>query len=199
MFSENKTKKYKAFSLMEMIIAIFIFSLIMTTVTTVFVKMANVRKKAKFIQKDVEDARFAMEQMAKTLRTSTVFAVNVTNTAITSAYDHSQGKCFGYQRVNSGTSVNKLQIKTGNGIKDVTTKKITGCNNWSAWTDMSEANVRSLNFDVIKSDGESVPPKVGKVTIAMRICYDNKCTGANKTDEARIQTTVSLRDYWELE
>jgi len=180
--------KYKGFSLIEMIIAIFIFSLVMTTVTTIFVRVASARKKAKSIQRDLDDARFAMEQMAKIFRTSTIIGTpTATNIAV---FDNSQGSCVQYQK----SATNKLQYRTGAGVKNGTTGVVESCNFSSAYADISGGNVSSLNFDTIKTD--NIAKKVGKITIAMKICYNNNC-GVDG-DEVMVQTTVSLRDYWGL-
>ncbi|PJA87728.1 MAG: hypothetical protein CO140_02745, partial [Candidatus Moranbacteria bacterium CG_4_9_14_3_um_filter_40_7] len=60
----------KGFTLIEMMIAIFIFSLMMIAVTEIFSSSFGGYGNARNIQKDLEDAQFVMGQIAKTLRTS---------------------------------------------------------------------------------------------------------------------------------
>ena len=186
---ENKKSKYAGFSLMEMIVAIFVFSIVMTTVMAVFVNVSTSRKKIKAIQKDVEDARFGMEIMAKTLRMSSIVRCNgaitcdgtpVDNLQI---FDYSQNSCIKYRL---DTLNKKLQSGTAVAADRTACEGATV----STFSDMTGGNVSSLNFAAIKSDNT----KFGKVTIAMKVCYKGICSG-NSGDEANIQTTVSLRDY----
>jgi len=187
---ENKKSKYAGFSLMEMIVAIFVFSIVMTTVMAVFVNVSTSRKKIKAIQKDVEDARFGMELMAKSLRMSSVVKCDETSTCDGSltyelrVFDYSQGKCVRYKL----DTFNHLQSSaiSATGLADCDSK-VDGDFTFS---NMTGGNVSSLNFAAIKSDNT----KFGKVTIAMKVCYKGICSG-NSGDEANIQTTVSLRDY----
>ncbi|MDP1620561.1 MAG: prepilin-type N-terminal cleavage/methylation domain-containing protein [Candidatus Moranbacteria bacterium] len=196
MFSKNGKNKYKGFSLMEMVVAIFVFSLVMTTATAVFIKVASARKKVKTIQKDVEDARFAMEQMAKTLRTSTIMYVKplagVSHSQDIQVYDNSQGRCVEYRISNQ-----KIQSRTGASSDSNDDGKVDSCSFVNVpFGDMVGANVGDLKFDVVKSDGSA--NKIGKVTISAQICYGGSTTCAGSSDMVRIQTTVSLRDYWEV-
>ncbi|MFA7209735.1 MAG: prepilin-type N-terminal cleavage/methylation domain-containing protein [Parcubacteria group bacterium] len=193
---ENKRNKYKGFSLMEMVVAIFVFSLVMTTATAIFVKVAGARKKTKAIQKDVEDVRFVMEQMAKTLRTSTVMYVKpiagVSHSQDIQVYDNSQGRCIEYRIYDQ-----KIQSRTGTSSDSNGDGKVDGCSFVNVpFGDMVGANVGDLKFDVIKSD--SLTNKIGKVTISAQVCYGGSTTCAGSSDVVRIQTTVSLRDYWEV-
>jgi hypothetical protein len=140
----------------------------------------------------VEDVRFAMEQMAKTLRTSTVWTPETSSQTI-SVYDHSQLQCFQYQ-----ISADKLQSKSG--VAQVNANnEVISCNNTGTWADMSGASVSDLRFAITQTTNgiPTPPPVVGKVTIMMKVCYNNVCTGS-AGDQAIIQTTVSLRDYEDL-
>lgn len=177
--------KYLGFSLVEMIIAIFVFSVIMTTVTATFVSVINTRKKVKAVQQDVEDARFAMELMAKTLRTSHVVSPTLPSTVSDiKVFDYSQSKCIEYRLAG-----NKLQSGEATAVDEVACATATP----GPFSDMTSGYLNNLSLDVIPSSGTTR----GKVTIAMKICYNLTCSGAN-SDAVNIQTTVSLRDYEEV-
>lgn len=171
------------FSLVEMIVAIFIFSLIMTVVTSVFVQVFNARKKSKEIQMNIEDARYAMELMAKTLRMSSV--KNYGNDFIV-IYDYSQGKCIRYYR----DSDSKLKMIAA------PEEEASACNdpNGTPQT-MMNAELGNLLLDIVETDGATANT-MGKVTIAMTICAGG--VSSCETMET-IQTTVSLRDYGNLD
>ncbi len=193
MFTKNK-KNYAGFSLMEMIVAIFVFSIVMTTVMAVFVNVSTSRKKIKAIQKDVEDARFGMELMAKSLRMSSVVKCDegasvcdgLSTTHELRVFDYSQDKCVRYRLDTINHNHLQSSAISATGLADCDSK-VDGDFTFS---NMTGGNVGSLNFAAINSD----TTKFGKVTIAMKVCYKGQCTG-NSGDTANIQTTVSLRDY----
>lgn len=170
---------------MEMIVAIFVFSLVMTTVTATFVSVINSRKKVKAIQQDMEDARYAMELMAKSLRTSSVTSSDSADIRI---YDYSQGKCIEYK---FDSASNKLQ--SGSGTPTDPDDAIGTCN-YGTLSNLTNGNISDVHFVAAKSVGGA---KVGKVTIALKVCYNDICSGSGG-DTAMIQTTVSLRDYQEV-
>jgi len=187
---ENRQINRKGFSLMEMIIAIFVFSLIMVAVVGTFVSVVSVRNKVKAVQQDIENARFSMEQMSKTLRTSSVLsfspATNPTNIKI---FDYSQGVCIEYQY--SGV---KLQSRIG--TKTSADGESPTCTFSGSYVDIINGSLAGASFKVIPS-ASSPSPIYGRITMALKVCYNNICTGKTGNNMT-IQTTVSLRDYQEV-
>ena len=183
---KNMTVSRKGFSLLEMIVAIFIFSLVMTTVTTIFVKIFNARKKTKEIQINIEDARASMELMAKSLRMSNVKSGDAASADNIVVYDYSQNKCIKYYKDSS----NKLRMISET-MSDDTNCTASYSIPGTAQT-MMNGVLNNLSLNVEESVKTAGSKKVGKVTIAMTICADT--TIPCKTQET-IQTTVSLRDY----
>lgn len=186
----------RGFTLVELLLSIFIFSLIMLTVVALFSKFVTFQKRAQGIQRNMEDAVYAMELMAKTLRTSSVVSCDnggacpVPPAAANSIeiFDYSQNKCIRFYRQGANN-----QIRMG-----WTSTDLSGCdyNAIAAGTDIQMANnyLANLDFRAIKTDGAA--SQVGKVTISMEICSTATCAGA-ENDAANMQTTVSLRDYAE--
>jgi len=170
----------QGFSLVEMIVAIFVFSLIMTTVITTFVQAVGSRKKIQAIQQDIEDARYAIELMAKTLRTSSVVSSTATEIKV---HDYSQQLCVGYSWSN-----NALWLSTA--AWDSIAKT---CGTWTTPAVMTSNSLYGLSLIVTPSTSTSL----GKVTIAMKICNKTVCSGPT-SDTTTIQTTISLRDYQEI-
>lgn len=172
---------------MEMIVAIFVFSLVMTTVMATFTSVVTARKRTKAIQQDVEDARYAMELMAKTLRTSSVLSATATDLQM---FDYSQSQCTEYKYDNVAKKLGSLSgTWTNSAIPNVT----PACTFSGISNDMTSGFVGSANFSAISS-APAPSKKIGKVTIAMKVCYNKDCS----TDAPTIQTTVSLRDYQEV-
>ena len=199
----NKIQNKQGFSLVELMVAIFVFSVIMTAVVGVFARTASSFKRAKDIQKNLEDAQYAMNLMAKTIRTSSIvkcdedICVSSGETyASIRIMDYSQDKCIGY-KIDSASK--KLQSSISNDIYTTEPARIKNAIDWcndlgagdfSAFSDMASGYIASGNFYVIPSASGTA----GRVTISMEICATADCAGTEK-DKARIQTTVSLRNY----
>lgn len=184
---ENK----QGFTLLELLISVFIFSLVMIAVVSLFVRFVTFQKRSRGIQQNMEDTRYAMELMAKTLRTSSVVSCNNFTRAICNAressieiYDYSQNKCIRFYSQNN-------RIRMGSTATDR-----ANCNSGAtmASTDLVDNFVRNLDFRATKTDTAS--SQVGKVTISVKVCSTTSCTGA-ENDQANLETTVSLRDYLE--
>ena len=106
MSSKNKIKifkssqKCKGFSLIEILVAIFVFILVMAMLTGTFSSFLKSYSNAKKIQKDAEDAQYAMNLMAKTIRTSGLITVSSPVTAFPlRIFDYSQSSCIEYSYV----------------------------------------------------------------------------------------------------
>ncbi|MFA5986221.1 MAG: prepilin-type N-terminal cleavage/methylation domain-containing protein [Parcubacteria group bacterium] len=66
----------KGFTLIELMVSIFIFLIIMTAIVGIFARQIQAYRNARVSQNDLENAQFAMNYMAKTLRTATVLGRN---------------------------------------------------------------------------------------------------------------------------
>lgn len=74
---KNKTSCKKGFSLIELMISVFVFLLIMTTIVQIFATQINAYRHARSVQNDLENAQFAMNYISKTLRTASVLGVGL--------------------------------------------------------------------------------------------------------------------------
>lgn len=170
----KKTKKYKAFSLMEMMVTMFIFCLMMLAVVAIFSSIVSARRNASQTQNDLEGARTVIEAMAKNLRMSKNAGPAGTVTEI-KMYSNAQGKCVSYKF--SGT---KLEAGSKSG----------GPNDCSgsgySYADMIPDGVSSGKFYVVSTNKTSNPPKIGRATVSMNI------------GGKYLQTTVSFRDYEDI-
>jgi Tfp pilus assembly protein PilW len=186
---KKKTKNQKGFSLMEILIATFIFFLVTVTTVGVFAEAFRARQRTRTIQRDVENARTAIDAIAKEMRMSVGLAG--TGTCVSGVctgvrfYNSSQGICVNYE---FDATEKKLMKRTGSGSAP--------CSSGVSWSSYSpvvstgnESNEETgfLAIPTItRTDAASlgVLPRVGRATI--RIKVDN-------TDI--LQTTVSFRDY----
>jgi len=170
----------QGFTLIEVIVAVFIFALMASAASGVFVKMIQSYRYAKVAQKDLESAQYAMNLMAKTLRTSSVDdsgALPAPSSIL--IYDYSQGKCIEYafdslhHRVYSQEAV----PADFNSVADC-----LAAGPYSTPSTIAE-NVDGKFDYTASSDGVAM----GKVTISMTVSSGSKDTN--------IQSSVSLRDY----
>ena len=196
----NFPKKQKGFTFIEIIIAVFIFALMMMAVAGIFSSSIGGYQKARAVQKNLEDAQFIMNQIAKILRTSSV-ADNPANGKSIVVFDYSQGKCFKYAFTGNKIEFGKTDAPVVAGEEKELFEKdpIAWCGSktFGALNPMAALNVTG-KFKATESkpgNGIDIFGVLGKVTISMEVCSNINCT-ANK-DKANIQTSVSLRDYYQ--
>lgn len=171
----KKRKTVKGFSLMELVVSIFMFTIIVTSAAATFSGSFISFRKARVTQRNLEDAQYAMNLMAKTLRTSSIIFHNPTTLRI---FDYSQGRCILYR-----FEAHEIRMGSENvDIADCLTEAISVSR-------MTSNYLNAVNFDVT----ESAANVVGRVTIGFEICQSN----GDCSEKINIQTSVSLRDYME--
>lgn len=70
---DSKEKDQKGFTFLEMIIAIFVFSLLATAVAGIYVAFSNLQRRSQAYQQILNDSHFAIELMAREFRTGTIY------------------------------------------------------------------------------------------------------------------------------
>ncbi|MEI7621618.1 MAG: prepilin-type N-terminal cleavage/methylation domain-containing protein [Candidatus Moraniibacteriota bacterium] len=179
--SENK----KGFTLIETLISVFLFSFLMVMIAGSFTSFLKTYVQEKKMQNNIEQANFAMNLMAKTLRTSDV-VYDATN-SILNVYDFSQEKCLRY-RINGTASNKKLTLENS---KTIGAKSIDECDwaNMQAPQDLTLLNNGS--FKSVRSTlATDASPSFGYVLINLSIQEPGQ-TGK----PLALQTAVSLRNY----
>jgi len=182
----NNAKK-NGFTLIEVLVSIFIFSLLMIVAFNFFGSSIFGYRNSKSIQKDLESAQYAMNIITKTLRTSKVID---SNSNMIRVYDYSRitGKCILYQfsgnKLFSGSSTAANFDEKLCASASITTKE------------MATNYINNFHFSVVLSSATTDPKVVGRVTISAEVCATNSCAGTTygEKDMARIQSTVSLRN-----
>ena len=174
--------KKQGFTLLEALVAVFIFALMMTAVSGIFAKIIQTHRDARNVQENLESAQYAMNLMAKTLRTSSIDDTVGSPAPAPNGillYDYSQSKCIMYTF--NGTEV-RSQKSSIAAFSD-----ITDCYAANGAT-YSPSNVIAKNVDgKFDYTASSASTTMGKVTVSMTISQGD--------DAARIQSSVSLRDY----
>lgn len=177
-------KKYRVllggFTLIEVIVSLFVFTLAMASVTQIFGSAFSGYRATRNVEQDIENIQYTINIMAKELRTSSVVSASGSQQSV-KFFDHSQGRCFRY-RIRVAERDLQVASAASTGVAD--------CNglNPAAFATISTGTVTG-SFQVTPSAAIGGPAtRVGKVTIAFQIAED-------ATHFARIQTTVSLRDF----
>lgn len=173
---EKRYKKYEAFSLVEMLIAIAILSIIMLAAVMVFSTVVKAKKNSVMISSDIGTAREALELMAKDMRMSSQldyiggddtkisFRSNSTNTCVSYWFD-------------------------GNSVESAFDYSASDCSSGSySYSPITESDVEIDGKFVISPTNIDVSDQsnntIGKGTILITV--DGKYD---------LQTTVSFRDY----
>lgn len=181
-----KIKKQKGFSLIEMLVSIFISTLIMLSVTASFASAFKTQKKAREVQRGIEEAKGALEYMAKIIRMSNNIKSSASNKV--SMYNKSLEEC----KVFSYASGEIIEYSCSpsldeNPCANADNSDCSGVsyNNGGSGTKITGDDVlNDLEFSV---DGI----KIKRVTIRMEMADDYD-------PNAKLQTTVSSRDYGDL-
>lgn len=169
----------KGFSLIESMIAVFIFSLVAIMLTGSFAGFLKSYKSAKKIQKSAESAQYVINLMAKSIRNSEfepTFNLSLIGNQVVTMFDRSRSLCVIYKYE---MGVLKMATAGGGSITDVTKCNVT---NAPALATFSPLTKVGDIFDVAFVGSTAV----GK--ILMTVDY------TNNPNSSRVQTTVSLRD-----
>ena len=187
--NERSKKMKKGFTLIEMIIAIGVFSIMSVAIAGAFTSGFSTYGSTRELQRNVETAQYALNTLEKLLRTSTVVSAAGTNVQAITFYDYSSARCFRYSILSSGTSSSLtarwFQTPDPFGANPC----VTASASFSALAPVTSGYVTG-GFTVVPSDKLSTPKKMGRVTVNLSV----KASSA-ATTESRIQATASLRDY----
>lgn len=194
MQKQKKVKKMGGFTLIEMIIAIGVFSVMSVAIAGAFTSGFSSYSDTRELQRNVETAQYALNTLEKLLRTSTVVSAAGTNVQAITFYDYSSARCFRYSILSSGASSSLMarwfQTPDPFGVNPCT----TGSASFSALAPVTSGYVTG-GFTVVPSDKDDTatdgdPKQMGRVTVNLSVKADS-----GSTIESHIQATSSLRDY----
>ena len=182
--SKRKEKKSaRGFSLLEVLTAMFIFSLVMTSVVMYFTKIVLVQRNAAELQRNLEDTQVAFGLIAKTLRTSVVI-VGSGQTPTLRVYDYSQAKCIQYEFSANSLFQSSQEITTTDGSEK------TECQTHFVPTETGNL----IASGTASLDGKFFVVPSGTST-AGRITMNVEISRGGQTSV--LQTSASLRNYKE--
>lgn len=187
--STSRKKSLPGFTLIEMVISLGIFSIIALAVAGTFASGFSTYKETRALSRNLESAQFAMNTLAKLLRTSTVISAGGTNLQTITFHEYSSSRCFQYRiHASSGASVLQARWYGTVDFANCTTSGFGGL----AYTDVTTGYVTG-GFLVVPSANSPNIPTIGRVTINLSVK-----TNASAVREAHVQTTASLREYKEV-
>ncbi|KKP97456.1 MAG: hypothetical protein US25_C0002G0001 [Candidatus Moranbacteria bacterium GW2011_GWE1_36_7] len=174
---KNLKLKKKGFSLVEVLVAVSIFAFTSVLIAGVFSGFLKNSIEAKKNQKNMESARYALDLMAKTLRTSVASSIADEEIHV---FDNTQKRCVIYKYDNA----NKKMLTGTSGGASLANVSACTPTVWSGITlsDLtSSGTIASANFS-----GTAI--SLGRITMSLGIPSANP-----NTYSSTVQTTVSLR------
>lgn len=187
---EGKKGKLRGFTLVEMMVSIAVFMIIVSSMSATFSSGFSSYGNSRELQRNLETAQYAMNTLAKYLRTSTVVASSSSDIVF---YDYSSKRCIQYQFDGSVLRARWVEIPTITktaGKSNVKTQCTAGVLAPYGWSNMTSSTGYITGQFVGDLSSQGPPRHMGRVTILFSVKKD-----ASSSMRANMQTTVSLRDY----
>lgn len=183
-----KDNTKKGFTLVEVVVALGIFSMLSLAIAATFGTIFKAYKDTQAFGENVKNAQFAMNLISKTLRTSTIVSGSGAGGSII-VFDYSRetsGNCIRY--VFSGDSLYQAIVGESDSAS-CNSGSFDGASNVSMIPDskVSGRFVAKETFGLDLTKAKNSPGEIGKVTMALEI--------ERRKKKANLQTSVSLRDY----
>ncbi|MEI7749486.1 MAG: type II secretion system protein [Candidatus Moraniibacteriota bacterium] len=175
-----RKKNLRGFTLIELIVSMGVFIVMITTVSATFASGFASYGNARDLERDVESAQYAMNTLAKYLRTSTIIDSTPSSVVF---YDYSSNRCFEYEITGAGV----LQAR----MKDIVSYSQCSVSVLGSPFDLTTGYVSG---EFVVDPSVKSPKHMGRVTLYLDIRKS-----PTSTMSANVQTTVSLRDYQFLE
>lgn len=182
----TSSQNSRGFSLLEVLLATFIFSIIMVGVTSYFVSITVANQNTKRLQQNLEDIQFTMNRIAKSLRTSVV----ISSHGDLRVFDYSQSLCLRYKFEGNGMVEYSALLPEGEPDEKVWCNNLS-LSSFTSSTLVSVTNGAALSGQFFVSPSSDTPGSEAAGRITMNATISRQ--GSSST----IQTTVSLRNYKE--
>ncbi len=184
-------KKYKGYTLVEIMAALAAFSIIMIAITQIFARGISSYREVRRTQSNLEAAQAILNLMAKELRTSSVVSSSLgTSVSTIKFYDYSQNTCIEYSFNETTGQITKRSVDYVDSDEDNNTydEHWNYCNG-VAFAGTAQPLLTGLTSQTVNLVTSVSPPNplVGKVTVAITIGQGSSSTS--------LQTSVSLRDF----
>lgn len=174
------------FSLIEVVVAMGVFSLLMAIVSVVFSGGFAAYRNTASSQKYLENAQYIMNDLVKQLRTSSVISpagdpgTNTSPVSIT-FFDYSQSRCIMYRQ---HLSPNYIEKSIGTAVTVASCGAAPGFDDWDRLT------TGEVTMNLIVRDS-ALNTRAGMAIISFLVGSG----GTSVVNPILLQSTVSLRDY----
>lgn len=189
---KNKKIKNSGFSLIELLVALAVFTLIIGGVTLFSIRTIQAHTRSRAMQTAIENAQFAIEGLNKRIRTSSNIEFESGrewsgNNKKLYIKDNVKGDGYCYQIVDG----DKLTV-----VKNAGGGSLSDCSSGGETLVGGNADIKVSGSFFVKDTDEDVDKERGLVTTVLTIGYEpNNTTDPYQKDSFTIQSTVSLRDY----
>ena len=184
---KHATAHRPGYTLIEVMAALFVFTIISVAVTRTFSYAFFSYTVARATERDMESLQLTMNTLNKVFRASTVLSSTTTSIKLR---DYSQAKCLQYKIDSAG-----LEWQEGKTApSDPTPTNPTGCESvgWpSEWQSLGEKLTGSFKVTPSVAPAGSTPATVGRITTVLKVQGGD----ARSHFMSPVQSTVSLRDY----
>ena len=195
MSQQSTTRFRKGFTLLEVIVALGVFSIVMAAVAEVSTRAMSTYTVARGTQRDVEKLQEAMNVMAKVLRTSTIAD---SGSDFLKIYSYSQNNCVEYLLTGGAIEVMNAALPTAGSpltCKAATFDTATASNLASDGMTGAFSVTPSVAPDFNPDGTVKIQGRVGKVTILLIKSGATDKSRLSHFEQTSVQSTVSLRDY----
>lgn len=191
----------KGVTFVEVIVSIAIFAAVVASAGASFVTSIQSKKNIEISRGNYEKAQFSMNLVGKSLRTSSVVDPSTADDLVNEIkiFDYSQDLCIQYRfntsshMLESASAFMEDPFTVGNTKKSQCVNKNFDESDFKAMTNVYTAG----SFRVVPTIESVAPKNRGMVTISMKVCPNaDRCL--RSSEYTIIQTTVSLRDYFEI-
>ncbi|MDD3531350.1 MAG: type II secretion system protein [Candidatus Pacebacteria bacterium] len=172
-FSFPNSRKEQGFTLIELIVAIGLFALVMLLASGAYLLMIGLNRQAQSIATGIDSLSFAIESMARDMRTGTNYGCGFSGGDCPNGGDRFSFTNAGGTDVSYSLSSGAIQLTTGSVTSTLTDPSVT---------------VSSLTFYVVgtgKNDGQQAHVTV---TIAGTVSY-----AAGKVEPFTVETGATMR------
>lgn len=173
MMERRRSKTEKGFTLIELLVAVGIFAVVVTITSGTFITSLKGQRKSITAQNVADNARYAMEVMAKEMRMGRDFVGGAENIQFTSNMPNRAGKTVNF-RYDAGTSAIFFDDDIADGILE---EPITASN----------SVITMLRFTVTGTNPGDQP----RITVVLGISSSG--TSADVASSMVLQTTISPR------
>ena len=187
-----KSKKQKGFTLIEIVIAVLLFSTVMIITTVAFTNTIGTRSKVEVIRDTAQTARLGMEEIARNVRMAN------------GGYNSGTGEKLANSIVISGTELDPIltliryDLKTKQNVFKIyryCTDKQSICETFSGQQRITTENIRISNLSFTGVSDSNNITQQPYVNISFTVQPANQSTKVTEQNILNLATTVTSRDY----